>query len=109
MAHSQTSQKVRYFSFCKSSFTKNDCLAILPLKNCKVEGLKKIYGTFFCFYRRQSMRKDNAPVTKEMGRGRERGNDNARKVKFQTVHLLLTNTVLPIITGSPYGIQESIK
>ena len=55
------------------------------------------------------MRKDNAPVTKEMGRGRERGNDNARKVKFQTVHLLLTNTILPIITGSPYGIQESIK
>ena len=53
------------------------------------------------------MRKDNAPVTKEMGR--ERGNDNARKVKFQTVHLLLTNTVLPIITGSPYGILEVHK
>ena len=38
----------RFNSFCKSSFEKkDDCLAILPLKNCKVEGLKKIYGTFF--------------------------------------------------------------
>ena len=83
-------------------------MAILPLKNCKVEGLKKIYGTFFVSTAGKVCEKIMLQSQKKWGEG-ERGNDNARKVKFQTVHLLLTNTVLPIITGSPYGIQESIK